>query len=103
MIQNGHQGYYGVINSWYEKTKQTTRSNGLSPGDDKYVWLSEPQKSKSYLLEAVLKLQKLHSNDPGSEAALQFNETGSCDSHTMLSQQSLVQDVFPQLHQLNYF
>ncbi len=23
--------------------------------------------------------------------------------HTMLSQQSLVQDVFPQLHQLNYF
>lgn len=82
---NGHQGYQGVINSWYEKTRQTTRSNGLSPGDDKYVWLSEPQKSKSYLLEAVLKLQKLHSNDPGSEAALQFNETGSCDPHHALT------------------
>jgi hypothetical protein len=77
--------YYGVINSWYEKTKQTTRSNGLSLGDDKYVWLSEPQKSKSYLLEAVLKLQKLQSNDPGSEAALQFNETGSCDPHHALT------------------
>jgi hypothetical protein len=42
-------------------------------------------KSKSYLLEAVLKLQKLHSNDPGSEAALQFNETGSSDPHHALT------------------
>jgi hypothetical protein len=42
------------------------------------------QNHKNQSLEAVLKLQKLHSHDPGSEAALQFNETGSCDPHHAL-------------------